>query len=93
MGKTYSVEKKTEEVIIAQNGANSATNSHFEQTIEKYGIVIMLIAAVLSIYILYMVYKRCKQGTQKMLRKEMAVWHSTTSLPMAQQAQPRHNMV
>lgn len=93
MGKTYSIEKKTEEVIIAQNGANSATNSHYEQTVEKYGIVIIIIAAVLGICILYVVFKKCKMGTKKMLRKEMAVWHSTNSLPLAQQAQPRHNIV
>ncbi|VVC98469.1 unnamed protein product [Leptidea sinapis] len=35
MGKTYSVEKKTEEVIITQNGTNEATNSNFEQTVQN----------------------------------------------------------
>lgn len=93
MGKTYSVEKKTEEVIIAQNGANNASNSHYEQTIEKYGLIIFGIAIIIAIYITYRMFKRCKQGAQKILRKEMTVWHSNLNIPMAQQmTQPQHTV-
>lgn len=91
MGKTYSVEKKTEEVIIAQNGANNASNSHIEQTIEKYGWIVLVILAAIVIYYSYMIHQKCKKNIKKMLQKEMTVWHSSANLPVAQQQpQPRH---
>lgn len=94
MGKSYSVEKKSEEVIIAQNGANSATTSQLEQNLEKYGTIAIVIVLLCGIYLVFVLYKKCKQDTRKILQKDMAVWHSTMSLQVApQQAQPRHHVV
>lgn len=78
-------------MIIAQNGANNASNLHLEQALERYGWIIMCVAIIISIYIMYVVQKRCKKGAQKMLRREMTVWSSTMNIPMApQMAQTQH---
>lgn len=72
MGKSYSVEKKSEEVIIAQNGANGATTSQFEQNLEKYGTLATVLVVLIIIYVIYILHKKCKQDTRKMLQKEMS---------------------
>lgn len=90
MGKTYSTEKKTEEIIIAQNGANDATNSHFEQQVEKYGMAMSAVTILIIIAILYLVYKKCIQRARKVIRKEMAAAHNNQISPQQlQQALPR----
>lgn len=69
MGKSYS---KTEEIVIAQNGANSASTSSLEQKIEMYGITIITILIILFLIALTCVYKNCNKGVRKWARKELA---------------------
>lgn len=88
MGKTYSVEKKTEEIVIAQNGANEATTSHIEQILPRVELILTIIGIIITIYAAYRVFKKCKQGTRKMLNKEMSVWHSANNIAMGQQQMP-----
>lgn len=71
-----------------------ATTSHFKQSLGRFGIIVRIIAALVHILYVYMLCKKCKEGKQKILRKEMSVWHSATSIAMVhQQMQPRQNYV
>ncbi|CAB3248533.1 unnamed protein product [Arctia plantaginis] len=67
MGKAYS---KQEEIVIAQNGANSASNSSLEQRIELYGLVMASSLAITFIVAVWFVFKRCHIGAKKWARKE-----------------------
>lgn len=89
MGKTYSTEKRNEEVIIAQNGANDATHSHFEQQMEKYGTSISIVVMVIILAIIYIVYKKCIQRVRKVVRQEVAAGRSDNYPHHQQQALPR----
>lgn len=68
MGKTYS---KREEVIIAQNGANNASQSTLEQKFDKYGIVVICLLSAVMLIGIYLLYKRCNRGIKKWARKEL----------------------
>ncbi|CAF4946094.1 unnamed protein product [Pieris macdunnoughi] len=57
MGKTYSVEKKEEEVIIAQNGANQASTSHLEFKLEVLGIMVTVMSFIIFIACAVALYK------------------------------------
>lgn len=66
MGKTYSVEKKSEELIIAQNGANGASTSHMEYKLEILGIAVTAIAVIFCMVCILTVYKLCVHKTKRL---------------------------
>lgn len=73
MGNYKSVEEKKEEkIVIAQNGANDATNSHWEQKIEIYGIISVSLISIILIFGIFLVYKRCNRSVKKWARKELS---------------------
>lgn len=72
MGNYKSVEEKKEEtVVIAQNGANNARNEHWEEKIEIYGIVTISLIAIILIFSIFILYKRCNRGIKKWARREL----------------------
>lgn len=68
MGKTYS---KSEEIIIAQNGANSANFSEIETHMKLYGALSIVIVVLLTGLIMYYCCGACRTRTRGWLRKEM----------------------
>lgn len=68
MGKSYS---KQEEIIIAQNGANDASQSSLEQKMEMYSILIAIIMLILLVFGACFIFKKCNKGMKKWARKEM----------------------
>lgn len=73
MGNNKSVEEKREEkIVIAQNGANDASNSHWEQKIEVYGLVTISLISILLILSAFLLYKRCNRSVKKWARKELS---------------------
>lgn len=71
MGNTKS---RTEEVIIAQNGANSATTSQLEieAKISTLNIIVMVVIACVALLYLYILFQHYKKHTRKIFRKEMS---------------------
>lgn len=67
MGKSYS---KSEEIIIAQNGANNASNSSLEQKIEVYGTVVASFLVLFLLCATCLLCKKCKKGVKTWARKE-----------------------
>ena len=68
MGKTYSTDKKTD-VIIAQKGANKATNSHYSQRMEIIFHIIVILIVIAIIYI--HTYKKCIDPIRKVTAQAM----------------------
>lgn len=83
MGKTYSVEKKEEEVIIAQNGANQATTSKLEMKLETMTIMMTVMAVIIGVALAVAAYKICRHGTGRALRKELDAFKAA-NLPSSQ---------
>lgn len=77
MGKSYS---KREEIVIAQNGANSANQSSLEQRIEFYGLAIGSLVVILLIIVACLMVKRCHRGTKRWIRKELSSAVSVNSV-------------
>lgn len=86
MGKSYSTEKKTEDIVIAQNGANDATNSHFTQKIDM---VISIGAIVIVLVILYVMHKKCMHRIRKVVKQEISAGRTDNVQQIQQQALPR----
>lgn len=70
MGKSYS---KQEEIIIAQNGANNASQTTVEQKLETYGTVILIILGIILLFGILVMCKRCHSGVKKWARMEFAL--------------------
>lgn len=83
MGKTYSVEKKQEEVIIAQNGANGASTEHLETRIETYGLVITAMGVILLVLFIFCGCKMVMNKSQKWIKKQLADFQSQPRINQA----------
>lgn len=62
MGKAFS----KEEVIVNQNGEQS-----IEHKLNQFGIMIMVITAMLTLVVAYVFMKYCRKNVQNWLRREM----------------------
>lgn len=90
MGKTYSIEKKEEEVIIAQNGANHASTSNLEIKMETLTILITVIGVLMCVAVIIWAYKKCTDRTGKVLRKHLDGFRAASAIA-ASQSQVNHN--
>ncbi|CAF4927613.1 unnamed protein product [Pieris macdunnoughi] len=91
MGKTYSMEKKEEEVIIAQNGANQGSTTHMEFKLEVLGIMVTVMLFIIFIACAVAVYKVCVYKTKRMLRRELMCASQNVSASVTQQQAYRPN--
>lgn len=69
MGKQYS---KNEEVIVAQVGANSASNSFVENHVKTYGSIIVIMLAIMIIFLTLYCIVRCRAGIKMWFRGELS---------------------
>lgn len=91
MGTTYSIEKKQEEVVIAQNGANQASTSHMEYKLEVMGIIISVMAAIICITLVFIVCKVCANKTKRLLRQELSALQNNSVVSAIPQPVQRSN--
>lgn len=90
MGKNQS---KEQEIIIAQNGANSANarQTAIEDKVNHIYAILMCISAGVVILYLYILYQHYKKHTQKLFKKQIDV--SALALGQAVNANQRqYNM-
>lgn len=81
MGKAQS---KNSEVIIAQNGANDATNtSTLERKLEIYSIFTTLLFVIVVVILAFVGFKQCGRRAKKVLVKDIV-----SSLEKGQSQQP-----
>lgn len=66
-----SYHNKQEEVIIAQNGANNASQSAWEQKIETYGIVIAGLLAIILLISIILICKKWNKGVKKWAKNQI----------------------
>lgn len=84
MGKSYS---KSEEIIIAQNGANNANQSSVEQKLELYGAVVASVLVLLILFAMCFLCKKCKKGATNWAKKELITVMSTSQIDKIGQQQ------
>lgn len=75
--------EKTEEIIIAQNGANDASLSHVEEKLKIFGSIASVAVVLLILFFGFFVLKCCRRGTSKLIQKHIA---SAIELGLAAQA-------
>ncbi|CAG4993587.1 unnamed protein product [Colias eurytheme] len=92
MGKTYSVEKKDEEIVIAQNGANHATASNTDFKLEVLSVTVTVMAVILFVLCAILIYKVCVIRARKMLRKELNCSQGTDLSVISQHRLPNVNV-
>lgn len=51
---------KPEEIIIAQNGANSASTSNLEASVKMYGSIMLAVLILCGIMFMYFCLQKCK---------------------------------
>lgn len=91
MGTTYTIEKKQEEVVIAQNGANQASTSHTEYNLEVLGIMVSVMAAIMCIAFVLTVCKVCANKTKSLLRQELSAFQNNSVAGVIPQPVQRSN--
>lgn len=77
MCRTYT---NKEEVVIAQSGANNASQSSLEHKMETYGIIIATLVAVIVIVIGCIWCRRCNRKIKTWARREVASAMSMSQL-------------
>lgn len=80
MGKSYS---KQEDVIIAQNGANSASTTSLEQKIELYGLFLVAIIILLLLITAFIMCRKARKGARNWARKQAIFALSTSQIDRA----------
>lgn len=91
MGKSYSVEKKEEEVIIAQNGANHASATHMEHKLEVLGTLVIMMAVIICLACVITVYKVLVNKTKRILRRELCASQNASVIGVIPQHAQRSN--
>lgn len=86
MGKQVS---KQEEIIIAQNGANSASTSNLEVNVKLYGSIMLAVLILLGLLFLYFCAKKCKMASSSWMQHQIKTVHSEIPVVTVQQPQPQ----
>lgn len=93
MGKSYSVQKKEEEVIIAQNGANQASTSNLEIKMETLMTLVTVMGVLMCVAAAVLAYKKCTDRTGKVLRKQLDTFRAASVVAVPQgQVNPTFNV-
>lgn len=81
MGKQQS---KNSEVIIAQNGANDATNAMLEKKVEMYSIFTVFVIIILLTVIIFLGIKFCGRRVRNVLVKDIVSSMEKGQIPQVQ---------
>lgn len=80
-------ESKQEEIIIAQNGANSASTSDIEVSLKMYGSIMLVGIIIFGILFLYMCIKKCREMSSNWVQTQIKSVHSEVPVVAIQQPQ------
>lgn len=85
-----SKQSKTEEIVIAQNGANDVDYSSIEQKLERHGMIVTTTIIIIMLVIGFVIYKKCRNVTGKWIRNQVVLPTTLAQAVQAGQQVPQH---